>query len=369
MGSLLFNPIHLRDLTLDNRIVVPPMAQYSALSNGAPSAWHMVHLGTLAISGAGLVIVEATGVEPRGRVTLGCLGLWSEEQAEAFAPLMAFCREHSQAKVGIQLAHAGRKGSFTRPWEQSGMVDIADGGWQPIGPSDTPYPGRAVPAALDEAELERIKASFADAARRADRVGFDLIEIHNAHGYLLHSFLSPLSNKRSDRYGGDLEGRMRFPLEVFKATREAWPDRKPLGVRVSATDWAEGGWDLDDTVAFAKELKRLGCDFVVASGGGLSPDQKITPYPGYQIPFAAKIREEAEICTMGVGLITEPRQAEEVLQKGSADMVALGREMLRNPRWPWRAASELNGAIHRPPQLGRGSKMFSIEPQPVAKRA
>jgi NADPH2 dehydrogenase len=332
MSSLLFSPFKLRDLVLANRIVISPMAQYSAV-DGCAVPWHMVHLGHLSASGAGLLIIEATSVRRDARLSPGDLGLWSDENEAALAPIVDFCRSHGGARIGIQLQHAGRKGSVTVAWEGQREIPADKGGWPIHGADEIPYPNRMMPVALDLAMIRELIADYAAAARRAHRIGIDLIEIHAAHGYLLHNFLSPLSNQRRDAYGGDREGRMRFVLEVFKAIRDAWPSHKPIGVRLSATDWAAGGWTIEDSVVFAQRLKTLGCDYVTASSGGTVPEQKIAVGPGYQVPFAERIREEADIPTMAVGLITQPSQAEEILASGKADLVALGRGMLYNPRW------------------------------------
>src|SRR3954469_19409502 len=353
MSALLFAPYTMRDLTLANRIVVSPMAQYSATSEGHATPWHMMHVGNLAVSGAGLVIMEATAVEPRGRVSPRCLGLWTDSQAESLRPVVAFCRGHGDAALGIQLAHAGRKGSVARPWEGQETVPHEAGGWQPVSASGLAYPGRPVPQMLTLEEMAAIRDGFVAAARRADALGFDLIELHAAHGYLLNCFLSPLANRRNDAYGGDLLGRMRWPLEVFAALRAAWPAGKPIGVRISATDWAEGGWDADDSVAFARALRALGCDYVTASSGGISPAQAIRVGPGYQLPYARRIQQEAGIAAMAVGLLHEPDLAETVLQDGAAELIALGRGMMWEPRWPWHAAEALGAAASFPPQYAR----------------
>jgi len=353
MSALLFSPFALRGLTLPNRIVVSPMAQYSATADGRATDWHLMHVGNLLVSGSGLVIMEATAVEPRGRVTTGCLGLWNDAQAEAMRPILSFARQHGPAALGLQLAHAGRKGSVSRPWEGQGALDAAGDAWTTIGPSAEAYPGRPAPAALDEAGLDALREDFAAAARRAGELGFDLIELHCAHGYLLHSFLSPLTNTRNDGYGGDLAGRMRFPLEVFAAVRAAFPADRPVGVRISATDWLPGGWDSAASVAFARALKLAGCDYVTASSGGLRPDQKITLGPGYQVPFAATVQQEAGLPTMAVGLLNDPDLAEQVLQQGEASLIALGRGMTWNPRWAWHAAEALGAGAPYPPQYAR----------------
>lgn len=351
--TTLFSPFCLRGLELTNRIAVSPMGQYSADEAGFATSWHLMHLGNLTISGAGLVFTEATAVEPRGRVSHNCLGIWSDEHVGPLRDVLAFCREHGGAKLGMQLAHSGRKGSVTVPWKKQLGLDSEAGGWLMASPSDIAYPGRPVPEALDRAGLRNVREAFAAAARRADEAGFDTIEIHNAHGYLLHSFLSPFANGRTDEYGGSLASRMRFPLEVFDAIREAWPAGKPLGVRVSSTDWAPGGWDAADTVEFARALKAKGCDFICASSGGSTPDQKIPVGPGYQVPFAEQVRREVDIPTIAVGLITEPQQAEDILASGQADLVALGRGMLYNPRWAWHAAEKLGEEVYFPPQYER----------------
>jgi NADPH2 dehydrogenase len=352
MPSHLFSPFKLRQLALANRIVVSPMAQYSA-ENGNATPWHLMHLGNLCVSGAGLVIIEATSVERDGRLSPGDLGLWCDENEAALAPILDFCRKHGAARIGLQLQHAGRKGSVTLAWEKQREIPIDDGGW-PIHSADAiPYPGRATPIALDKAMISSLLASYTAAARRADRLGIDLIEIHSAHGYLLHNFLSPLSNQRRDEYGGNRERRMRFVLEVFEAVRAAWPEHKPIGVRISATDWVEGGWSIEDSIVLAQRLKALGCDYVTASSGGAVPEQKIAVHPGYQVPLAERIRKEAGIATMAVGLITQPQQAEEILAAERADLVAIGRGMLYDPRWPWHAAAELGEEAFYPPQYER----------------
>lgn len=355
MTSQLFSPLPLRALEIANRIVVSPMCQYSA-TDGTMSDWHTMHLGQFAVSGAGLVFVEATGVEAVGRISPGCTGIYSDENEAAMARVVAFCRAHGGAAIGLQLAHAGRKASSRTPSEAGGPIPEGDPrGWTTSAPSPIPFtPDWPVPAPLDDAGLERVKGAFAEGAARAARAGFDVIEIHSAHGYLLHQFLSPLSNRRNDRYGGPLENRLRFPLEVFEAVRAAWPAERPLGVRVSATDWVEGGWALDDTIVYAHALKERGCDFIDVSSGGSSPDQKVDPGPGYQTSFAEAVRKATGLATVAVGMITEPHQAEHVLRTGQADMVALGRAMLFDPRWPWHAAVALGAKASRPPQYRRG---------------
>jgi 2,4-dienoyl-CoA reductase-like NADH-dependent reductase (Old Yellow Enzyme family) len=354
MSSALFSPISLRELTLENRIVVSPMCQYSA-RDGSATEWHLMHLGQFCVSGPGLVMVEATGVEARGRISYGDLGLYSDDNEEALGRVVAFCRKYGQSRLGLQLAHAGRKASDHLPWEEPDRpLASAEGAWPTVGPSPVSYgEGWPPPQALDREGLAAVKQAFVQVTRRAARLGFDLVELHAAHGYLLHGFLSPLSNHRVDDYGGSRENRMRFPLEVFEALREAWPAAKPLGVRISATDYAEGGWDIEDAVALAAALQKGGCDFIDVSGGGLVPWQKIPLGPGYQVPLAARIRQEVGIATMAVGMITQPRQAEEIIARGQADLVALARGMLYDPRWTWHAAEELGAEITYPPQYRR----------------
>ncbi|TCT04356.1 NADH:flavin oxidoreductase/NADH oxidase [Aquabacter spiritensis] len=351
-SSHLFSPLRLRDLSLANRIVVSPMAQYSA-EDGVATDWHLMHMGNLAVSGAGLVIIEATSISPEARVSPYCLGLWGDAHERALGRAIAFCRRHGGASLGIQLMHAGRKGSVSAPWQGQSELKPAAGGWETVSPSDLPYPGRSAPRALSRDDLSAVRAAYVAAAERAGRIGFDLLEIHNAHGYLLHSFLSPLSNARTDAYGGTLENRMRFPLDVFDAVRAVWPAGKPIGVRLSATDWAEGGWTIEDSVVFAAALKARGCDYVTASSGGSSDAQKIPVGPGYQLPFAARIRRETGIATMGVGMITEPDQAEQALAEAQVDLVALGRAMMYQPRWAWQAAEKLGADAYFPPQYAR----------------
>lgn len=353
MTSQLFSPFRLRSLVLENRIVVSPMCQYSA-ENGSATDWHLMHLGSLAQSGAGLLFVEATAVEAEGRITQGCLGLYSDDNESALRRVLDAVRRYSGISLGIQLAHAGRKGSSLPPWAGGQLQTLEQGGWQPVAPSAVPtLPDEPAPAALDGAGIERIRRAFVTSARRAARLGFDALELHCAHGYLMHEFLSPLSNRRDDRYGGVLQNRMRLPLEIFDAVREVWPAERPLGVRVSATDWIEGGWDLEQTVALARALKQRGCDWVDASSGGLSPQQKIALAPGYQVPFARRIRAEASVATVAVGLITDPRHAEQIVADGDADLVSLARGMLWDPRWAWHAAAVLGGQVRAPKQYWR----------------
>jgi 2,4-dienoyl-CoA reductase-like NADH-dependent reductase (Old Yellow Enzyme family) len=347
--SVLFSPISLRSLTLPNRIVVSPMCQYVA-EEGRATAWHLIHLGSMALSGAGLLGIEATAVEADGRITAGDLGLWNDATEAALQPVLAAIHQYSKIGVIMQLAHAGRKASSKVPWEGGQLVPVSAGGWVPAAPSALPHKeGEAAPAALDAAGMKRIREAFAASARRAMRLGLDGIEIHGAHGYLLHEFLSPISNQRTDQYGGSLENRMRFPLEVFDVIRAEVPADKPVGVKVSATDWIEGGWDAEQTIAFARELKQRGVDWIAVSSGGISPLQKITLGPGYQVPFAQAVKEATGVNTVAVGLITRAQQAEQVLASGQADQVALARAMLYDPRWGWHAAAELGATIDDAP--------------------
>jgi len=353
--SVLFSPFSLGGLTLQNRIVVAPMCQYSA-EDGRATDWHMIHLGHLALSGAGLLITEATAVEPEGRISPQDLGLWSDETQAALARVLRAVRAYSGIPLAIQLAHAGRKASTDLPWLGGGLVPAARGGWRPKAPSALPFtPGDPAPLELDQAGLTRIREAFVRAARRADELGFDCVELHNAHGYLLHEFLSPLSNRREGEYGGTLTNRMRFPLEVFSAVREALPGTRPLGVRISATDWIDGGWDIEQSVAYALELKKRGCAYIHVSSGGTSPEQKIPITPGYQVPFAERIKRETNLPTIAVGLITQPEQAEAIVATGQADFTALARGMLYDPRWPWHAAAALGARIDAPPQYLRSA--------------
>jgi len=353
MTSQLFSYFRLRSLVLENRIVVSPMCQYSA-ENGSATDWHLMHLGSLAQSGAGLLFVEATAVAAEGRITQDCLGLYSDDNESAMRRVLDAVRRYSGIPMGIQLAHAGRKGSSLPPWAGGHLQTLEQGGWQPVAPSAVPMlPDEPAPAALDGAGIERIRRAFVTSARRAARLGFDALELHCAHGYLMHEFLSPLSNRRDDRYGGALENRLRLPLEIFDAVREVWPAERPLGVRVSATDWIEGGWDLEQTVVLARALKERGCDWVDASSGGLSPQQKIALAPGYQVPFARRIRADAGVATVAVGLITDPRHAEQIVADGDADLVSLARGMLWDPRWAWHAAAVLGGQVRAPKQYWR----------------
>lgn len=352
-SSHLFTPVRLGPLTLPNRLMVSPMCQYMA-RDGLPVAWHAAHLGSLAMSGTGLLCLEATGVSPAGRITPGCLGLWSDAHQAAMQALVDGLRSISGVPLALQLGHAGRKASSRRPWEGGALLSPAEGGWTTLAPSAIAHkPGEPAPQAMDASQLRQLVQDFAQAARRARAIGFDAIELHMAHGYLLHQFLSPLSNQRQDAWGGALEGRMRLPLEVFEAVREAAGPGIAVGVRLSATDWAEGGWDLEQTVAACRALEQRGCDFLDISSGGLWHAQKIALSPGYQVPFAERIKREVKVPVVTVGLITEPQQAEDIVAQGRADVVALARGFLFDPRWPWRAAAALGGTVSTPASLLR----------------
>lgn len=352
MKAQLFTPISFRDVQLRNRIAISPMCMYSA-EEGLPNSWHMVHLGSRAVGGAGLIIVEATGVLPEGRISPGCLGLWNQDQVKAFQPITEFIK--SQGCVsGIQLAHAGRKASHSVSWEGSRLLSPEDGGWMVVGPSALAYSEKtAVPKMMTHQEISETATAFAKSAKRAIEAGFEVIELHMAHGYLLHEFLSPLSNKRTDEYGGSLENRMRFPLMVIDEVRKNIPPGMPLFVRVSATDWAEGGWDLPECVEFVKVAKARGVDLIDCSSGGNVPYQKISMGPLYQVPFANAIRAQAELPTAAVGLITDALEAERIIAENQADLILLGRESLRQPYWPLQAAHKLGVDMNWPLQYER----------------
>jgi 2,4-dienoyl-CoA reductase-like NADH-dependent reductase (Old Yellow Enzyme family) len=350
--STLFSPLRLRELEFKNRVFVSPMCQYSC-TDGYATPWHLVHLGSRAVGGAALVIAEAAAVVPEGRISPHDLGLWSQAHADALQPVAAFIREQG-AVAGIQLAHAGRKASTARPWEGGGAVAASDGGWEPVAPSALAFSERYhTPRALSVAEIEALPRAFALAAERALAAGFELIELHAAHGYLLHEFLSPLSNQRTDAYGGDFDARVKAPLAVVRALRETIPKHLPLFVRISATDWVPGGWDLQESIAFSKLLAAAGVDFVDCSSGGLATNQQIRLEPGYQVPFAEAIRREAQIATGAVGLITEPQQAEAIVASGQADAVLLARAFLRDPYWTRHAALALGVESSWPIQYAR----------------
>lgn len=379
-APVLFTPLRLGGVTLPNRVVVSPMCQYSSI-DGSATDWHLVHLGQLAASGAGLVIFEATHVEREGRITNGCAGLYNDANEAALRRVVEFCRAWSPAtRLGLQIGHAGRKASAQRPWRGGGPLSAADSPdnpWPTVAPSAVAFdsggdgrPAWHVPVALDAEGLARIKAAFVAAARRAVRLGFDVLELHGAHGYLLHQFLSPLSNRRTDAYGGALENRMRFPLEVFEAVRGVWPHERALGVRVSATDWVEGGWTPEETVVLARRLREAGCDFVDVSSGGSAATAKVPLGPGYQAHLAEKVRREAGVATTAVGLITEPEQAERIVASGQADATMLGRSFLVDPRWAWNAARALGA---EPPALPtpyhRATTILPFKPKAMPRAA
>lgn len=350
--SELFSVLRLRGLEFRNRVFVSPMCQYSS-RDGFANDWHMVHLGSRAVGGAALVCAEATAVSPEGRISPADAGLWSDAHAEAFAPVAAFIKSQG-AVAAVQLAHAGRKASTDLPWRGGKPLSNDDGGWQTLAPSALPFAeGHPVPREMNVEDLDAVVSQFRDAAARAHAAGFEVVELHMAHGYLLHEFLSPLSNRREDEYGGGFDRRVRFPLRVTESVREVWPERLPLFVRISATDWAEGGWDLEQSVEFSKMLKARGVDLVDCSSGGLVPGVKIPVGPGYQVPFAAAVRERASVATGAVGMITEARQAEEIIARGEADAVLLARAMLRDPYWTLHAAKALGVKAEWPVQYGR----------------
>ncbi len=349
----LFEPLTLRGLTLPNRAWVSPMCQYTSV-DGLANSWHLVHLGSFAIGRAGLILTEATAVTPEGRISPEDLGLWSDAHAEALAPVVEFVQGQGVA-IGIQLAHAGRKASTFAPWRGHDSVPLDQGGWPTLAPSATAFGRYAAPQAMTHVDLARTRDAFVDAARRALALGVDTVELHFAHGYLMHEFLSPLSNLRDDDYGGSLANRMRYPLEVVDAVRAVWPDDRPLLMRVSASDWVEGGWDVDSTVELVREAAARGVDLVDVSSAGNDPRQEITIGPGYQVPFAARVRAATGVPTAAVGMITEPKQADELIADGSADAVFLAREMLRDPHWPLRAARELGADITWPEQYQRAA--------------
>lgn len=350
----LFTPLEVGGLRLANRIIIAPMCQYSA-TNGCMTDWHLIHLGQLALSGAALLTIEATAVLPEGRITYADVGLWSDETEAAMDRVIASIRKWSDMPLAIQLAHAGRKASTELPWKGGAQIPPdAPNGWQTVAPSAIPYEdGENPPLALDRAGLAKVREAFADAARRAARLGFEAVQIHAAHGYLLHEFLSPLSNQRDDEYGGSLENRMRFPLEVFEAVRAALPPDRAVSVRVSATDWVEGAWDVKQSCALVQALEARGCAAIHVSSGGLSPAQQIPVGPSYQVPLARQVKAATRMPVIAVGLITEFEQAEAIVSTGDADMVALARTILFNPRWPWHAAAHLGARVKVPDQYLR----------------
>ena len=350
----LFQPIRIGDLDLANRIVIAPMCQYSA-EEGRMTDWHLIHLGQLALSGASLLTIEATAVLPEGRISYGDVGLWDDDTEAAMRRTLDAVRRWSDMPIGIQLAHAGRKASTDLPWKGGAQIPPGDPhGWQTVAPSALAFaPGQHAPMALDRAGMERVRDAFVAAARRAANLGLDLIQLHGAHGYLMHQFLSPLSNRRDDRYGGSLENRMRFPLEIFEAVRAVFPAAKPVSMRLSGTDWMEGGWDVEQTVAFARALEQRGCSAIHVSSGGLHPEQRIPIGPGYQVPLARAVKAEVGVPVIAVGLITGFEQAEAIVGTGDADLVALARAILYDPRWPWHAAAELGATVRAPSQYLR----------------
>jgi len=350
----IFTPITFRSVTAKNRIMVSPMCQYSA-DDGVANDWHFQNLASRAVGGAGIVFTEVAHTEPTGRITPYCLGLWNDTQRDALARIVRFVKSQG-AVAGIQLGHAGRKGSTARPWDGGKPIAPADGGWEIIAPSALAFgEGYAVPVAMDKAMINETIAQFVANTRRAREAGFDMVEVHAAHGYLIHEFMSPISNRRTDEYGGSFENRIRYLLEVVDAVRSEWPDDKPLFVRISATDWIDGGWDLDSSIKLAQLLKAGGkVDLVDCSSGGLSPQQKITLHPGYQVPFAASIRSRAQIATGAVGLINSPELAEQIVASGQADVIIMARAMLNDPYWPLHAAKVLKTKIAWPPQYERG---------------
>lgn len=358
MTSALFTPFQLRSVVFANRIGVSPMCEYSS-QDGFANDWHLVHLGARAQGGAGLVMIEASAVRPEGRISINDLGIWKDEHIEKLAQIARFV--HAQgSRAGIQLAHSGRKGSMTAPFGGERLLTDEEGRWQTVAPSAIPFSeSYSVPKTLDEAEIAGVVKAFADAAKRADAAGFDFVEIHAAHGYLLHEFLSPLANQRTDRYGGSFANRVRLPLEVAAAVRAAWPEHLPLFMRISATDWAEGGWTPDESVDLARKLREHGVDLVDVSSGGLVPHAKIPVGPSFQVPFAERVRKEANVATAAVGLITEPRQANEIIANGQAEIVLLAREMLRDPYWPLHAAVTLGEKASWPVQYLRAAPQGS----------
>jgi 2,4-dienoyl-CoA reductase-like NADH-dependent reductase (Old Yellow Enzyme family) len=366
MSHALFAPLQLRSVTLSNRIGVSPMCQYSS-QDGFANDWHMVHLGSRAVGGAGLVIVEASAVTPQGRITPADMGIWKEDHIPSLARIVRFVNAQG-ARAGIQLAHAGRKASMAPPFKGERLLGPEEGGWTTVAPSAVPFSDRySRPEPLDKPGIEAIKEAFVTAARRAQAAGFELLEIHAAHGYLLHEFLSPLSNQRSDDYGGSFENRARLLLEVTSAVRKTWPEHLPLSVRISATDWVDGGWTIDDSVRLAKLLRECGVDIIDCSSGGNVANVTIPVGPGYQVPFAARIKKEAAIPTAAVGMITEPGQANRILAEGEADLVLLAREMLRDPYFAVHAAAGLNDPATWPEQYLRAAPPHSEPRKPALK--
>lgn len=355
MTSQLFSPLKVRGVEFKNRVWVSPMCQYSAI-DGVVGTWHIVHLGSFATGGVGMIMVEATAVMPNGRISVGCAGIWNESQAEAFKPAIDFV--HSQGSlIGIQLAHAGRKGSTMKPWDDHEIASAAEGGWETIAPSAIPYKDFPIPHEMTVSEIKDAQQAFVDAAIRSERAGFDLIELHAAHGYLFHQFFSPFTNTRTDEYGGSFENRVRFLVDTAKAVRSALKESTPLFVRISASDWVEGGWDVDDSIELCRILKEIGVDLIDVSSGGLVHDAKITTGPGYQVHFAEAVKNGAQILTSAVGQINQAQQAEDIVATHRADAVMIGREMLRNPRWAIAAAEELGEKIPWSLQLERSRRI------------
>ncbi|XKM13491.1 NADH:flavin oxidoreductase/NADH oxidase [Orbaceae bacterium ac157xtp] len=348
--SKLFSLIKIGLQSFDNRIVIPPLCQYSA-KNGLAGDWHLMHYGQLSHSGAALMIIEATAVTPVGRLSPFDLGIWGDEQEQAMKNLISSIRNYSQMPIALQLVHAGRKASMPQPWKEANHIPAEQGGWKTVAPSPIAFnQNHDTPLELTVEQIKEIIQQFAQAAVRADKAGIDFIEIHGAHGYLIHQFLSPLSNKRNDEYGGNLENRLRFVLDIFKAVRDAFPKDKGVGIRISATDWVEGGWNLEESIVLAKKLDELGCSYIHVSTGGLDPNQQIPVSPNYQVSFAQAIKQHVVMPVIAVGLITDPIQAEAIVATGQADMVAIGRQMMFDPHWPWRAAKELGAQVSVPPQ-------------------
>jgi 2,4-dienoyl-CoA reductase-like NADH-dependent reductase (Old Yellow Enzyme family) len=359
--SALFSPITLRGLTLNNRVVVSPMCQYAS-NEGSANDWHLMHYGNMSMGAAGMILMEMTNVSMVGRISPSCATLCTDENEAAIKRVVDFCKKFGVAKIGIQIAHAGRKGSQATPANGAKPLTPAEGGWECLAPSAIPFgEGWHTPKAMTKADIDQCIADHVASVKRAERVGFDAIEMHGGHGYLIHQFLSPLSNQRTDEYGGSLENRMRFPLECFTAMRAAWPADKPMGIRVSATDWVEGGFTPDEAVAFAKELKKIGCDWVDTTTAGLDPRQQIPISAGYQVEFGARIRKEADVVTMSVGLIADPQQAEDIVASGQADMICIARGAVYDPRWAWHAAEALGAETEYAPKYRVGHP--SLRPQ------
>jgi len=356
--SVLFSPTKLRGLDLSNRIVVSPMCQYSS-ENGAMNDWHLMHQGQFAMGAAGLLFTEATHVSADGRISHKCAGLWNDEQEASIKRVVDFCKAYGVAALGIQLSHAGRKASSRPPRDGGKPLGAGEDAWQTVGPSALGYaPDWPAPRAMDKADMDQITAEFADAAKRCVRIGFDTVELHAGHGYLLNQFFSPLANQRTDAYGGSVENRMRYPLEVFDAVRAVWPADKPLGIRISAFDWVEGGTSVEDTIVFSKALEAAGCDYIDITSGGVDARQQITAGPGYQVGFASAVKKAVGIPVMAVGMITEATQAETILRDGDADFVMLARGVMDDPRWAWHAAVQLGAKADYPPQYVRCSPEF-----------